>query len=192
MKLNSLSTYMDIPFILKFLILLPLLYYFHIGFNGIVSPEGPYYSALLDNAFNYIKLFRYLMLFGASSFVEWLGIGTAMEGTYIINLENGGSVIMWLPCLGLGIISFWVAFVVSHAIAPLKKLWWCVIGILAIWFLNCARVILVLLSIEKEWQSLPYFNHHDIFNLFSYAAIFFLLYLFLKKESKESAVVKQI
>ncbi|MDB5012301.1 MAG: hypothetical protein JWQ25_503 [Daejeonella sp.] len=166
--------YFDVAYFSKFIVLLTALYCFHILFNGLVSPEGTYYSSFLDHHLNYISWLR-LSLINSSNFVlHTIGIQTYLESPQIIKLTNGAGVNIWFPCLGLGITSFWIAFVTAHTHIWLQKLYWCAIGIVSISIINCARITLLLISLSKSSDSFFSSNHHDLFNLGSYILIFFL------------------
>ncbi|MDB5119058.1 MAG: hypothetical protein JWN56_276 [Sphingobacteriales bacterium] len=172
----------DLVYFLKFSFLLIILFYFHIAFNGIISPEGSYYSPFLDLYLNYIAGFRFLILTGSKFILYVLGINSYIENAQIIRIAQGPGVNIWLPCLGLGIISFWLAFVIAHKGKWQRKLLWCAFGIMAISTINCIRIVMLLIAMNNHWEESSMFDHHDFFNLSSYILIYFLVHFYHKTE----------
>ena len=172
----------DVAYFFKFSFILIVLYYFHIVFNGIVSPEGNYYSAFLDNYFNYIAVIRFLILTGSKYILLIFGIHSYLESNQILRVAQGAGVNVWLPCLGLGIISFWFAFVLAHKGKWQHKMLWCTFGAVAISIINCFRLAMLLIALNSNWKENALFDHHDLFNLFSYILIYFLMYFYHKTE----------
>jgi len=180
---TPISKYFDVTCFFKFSFMLIVLFYFHIVFNGIVSPEGSYYSPFLANYLNYIAGIRFLILLGTKAILCVLGINSYLESNQIIRIVNGPGVNLWLPCLGLGIISFWFAFVLSHKDTWQRKFWWCSFGLIAISIINCVRIVMLLISLNSNWEENQSFDHHDLFNLSAYILIYFLVYFYHKTES---------
>jgi exosortase/archaeosortase family protein len=179
------SRYFDLSFFLRFLPILLFLHYFHSAFLGVTSPEGRYYFAVLDHYVNYISWLRLSILHASNILVHIWGIDAYLNGSQMISVVDGPSINVWLPCLGLDIMSFWVAFICAHPITWRKKLNWCMAGLLSIWILNCFRIAILLTALNGKWDSGGAIDHHDLFNLFSYAVILAFIFLFSKKERKE-------
>ena len=179
-----LSPYFDLAYFIRFSVLLVGVYYFHVGFNGIISPEGEHYSAFLDHYFNYIAGIRNVILNGSNLILHQQGIPSYIEGSQVIMLAHGPGVNVWFPCLGLGIISFWIAFVVAHEQNWKIKLAWCLAGLILITLINCIRIAILLLSLHKNWREFVGLNHHDLFNLACYICIFFLICFYNKNNQK--------
>ena len=180
--LNGLSKYFDISYFARFVILFVGLYYFHIIFNGIISREGNYYSAFLDQYLNYIRWLTLSILKMAQLIIRLFGVDSYIEGSQVLKSASGLGVNLWLPCLGLGITSFWIAFMTFQTIPVTKKIYWCLGGISAIWLLNCWRIALLLLSLENDWKANTYLDHHDIFNMVAYGVVIALVILFNRTE----------
>jgi exosortase/archaeosortase family protein len=185
--IKELSTYFDKSFFIRFILLFVPLYYFHIGFLAITDPNN-YYSAFIDNNFNYLKWVTNSINSTASLITHFFGINSGVEGKLIF-VQGGARVLLEFACLGVGITSFWVAFIVAHN-APWKStLYWCLGGIIAIWFLNCWRIAILVIAIQNKWEGNRFFDHHDVFNLVSYIIISLFIYMYYKRNKEEETQV---
>lgn len=180
--IKGLLRYFDVAYFLRFALLFVSLYYCHILFNGVISREGNYYSPFLDHYLNYIQWFTLSILHSAKFILQTVGVNSYIEGSQVLKAPSGLGVNLWLPCLGLGIISFWIAYIVSQKTSLKKKIGWCLGGITAIWFINCLRIALLLLSLENGWGQNKVLDHHEVFNLAAYAVIFTFIVLFNRQE----------
>ena len=181
---RSLLSYFDFSFFLKFLFLLLAIYYLNIFFLGLATPAGQLYSPFLEKNCNYIAWITSSTLYTSKLIVSFFGLEAYVDYPQTIRAFNGAWVDVWLPCLGLGITSFWIAFVVSHVSTWQKKLLWSVAGAFVIWFINCWRIALLLIALDRTWNA-GYLDHHAIFNVVAYSAIGFLIYLYYKQNNKE-------
>lgn len=93
---------------------------------------------------------------------------------------------MVYSCLGIGIFSFWGAFIIANEGTALNKLKWVLIGTLTIWLINVGRIVLLLLAHNNKWVSPININHHTMFNIVAYGAIFLLMYAFDRSQKKLS------
>jgi len=180
--LKKAATYSDLSFLLRFILLFLPLYYFNIFFLGITDPKN-YYNSFLDENLNYIKWVTFSINYVASIFTGFFGIDSIVAGKQIF-VEHGASVLLEFSCLGFGISSFWIAFVIAHKASVKSKLLWCLGGVCAIWFLNCWRIAILLIALEKKWPTTGYLDHHGLFNLCSYLIIGLLIHFFLKRNEK--------
>jgi exosortase/archaeosortase family protein len=181
----STAKYFDINWFFKFTLITLVLYYFSVAYNGIVSPEGRFFSPFLNHYLNYISWIRVSILYVSKFIALAFGTHSYIANSQLIKLSNGTEVEIWLPCLGLGIISCWVSFVVTHKAAWQKKISWCIAGSLAIWFINCCRIGVLLIALNNNWKEYKSFDHHDIFNAIAYTSIFILMYLYSKYYKKQ-------
>jgi exosortase/archaeosortase family protein len=179
------SAYFDITFFAKLIFLFLAFYFFNIFFLGITTADGRFYSSFLEHNLNYISWLTSSILYVANAIDHLFGVNSFVQNAYNIKTYSGASVTVWLPCLGLGVMSFWVAFIIADANNWKKKLYWIVIGIVAIWFVNCLRISLLLLALEKNWYQSTYIDHHTIFNIATYIVILFMIWLYLRKSKKE-------
>jgi exosortase/archaeosortase family protein len=182
---NRLSNYVDFRFLRKFVILFLVLYYVNLSFEAITNPPGLVYSPFFDRYLNYVHLVKLSILYTGQSMAGLVGIhSTFIVDGYILQLSNGSAVQMFYECVGFGLMSFWVAFVVSHDAFLKKKLVWSVSGVIIIWLINSIRFTMILYVLNKDGVLGKSFDHHTIFNLASYLAIFIMCHFFYKKEKK--------
>ena len=183
---GQVSKYFDFSYFWKFILVFLGLYYCHIAFNGIVSEEGGYYSPILDKYFNYLSWLTLSILHVARFIVSTVGISSNIQGSQVLESTSGLGINLWLPCLGLGITSFWIAYIVAQTATLRKKIYWGLGGFLAIWFINCWRIALLLMSLDFGWKGNQYFDHHTLFNLAAYGAIFALITIFNRTNKSSS------
>ena len=181
---KSILNYLDIEYIVKFILLFLVFYFFHIFFLGLTSPGGDLYSSFLESKLNYISWFTDSILLTASLICKVFGLHSYLAGQQIIRADSGVGVQVWLPCLGLGISSFWVAFVMAHKDNWKGRLLWSLVGVFTIWFINCWRIAILLLALERNWQGAKYIDHHDMFNFIAYSFILVLIYFYGKKDER--------
>lgn len=113
-------------------------------------------------------------------FLHWLGISALVDGK-LIYVINGKSLSMDVPCIGLGIMFFWVAFIIAGTSLAKRKIAWCIGGLIAIWLINCLRVTILLYSLEKDWNIGQYVDAHDMFNYTAYGVI--LMFIWIESRS---------
>ncbi|MEJ5961891.1 exosortase/archaeosortase family protein [Pedobacter immunditicola] len=181
--MNLIEKYFDVVHFFKFIALVLLFYYFSVAFNGLVSPEGGLYSAFLDQYLNYIDWIRSSIMYAAIVIAYNLGTEAYIVGSQLINIENVVQLNIWLPCLGLGVISFWVAFVLTNDGHWKKKLAWSLMGIVAICFINTWRIALLIIALDNKWTERISIDHHDLFNIVAYTIIVLMMYLYNRKKS---------
>jgi exosortase/archaeosortase family protein len=146
------------------------------------------YSSFLEHHLNYINWIKSVVLHGSDLIAHVFGFPSHIEEGLTLKVYDRAGVNLNFTCLGLGLCSFWIAFVTAHISSWQNKLYWCFVGVLSICFINSWRIALLLISMEKNWNEVGYLNHHDMFNLASYTLLFFLIYLYSRK-SKTQAIV---
>lgn len=171
-----------IRFILVFLSLFLILYYFNILFFGITSP-GNHYSAFLDEHLNYIRLLRYLLLHISATIINWLGF-TAITSDYGLLVAGHATIQLVYSCLGLGVMSFFTAFVIAYPKKLKAKVLFLIIGIVGIQALNILRFVLLALFWNK--QNGLILDHHTIFNIIIYIIIAISLYFWVKHDDNKT------
>jgi exosortase/archaeosortase family protein len=147
------------------------------GVIGLAAP-GAYYSPFVHDYLNYPVALRNSLLLGARGFVGLLGYTAYLHDAFFISMPQGRGVRMVYSCLGIGVFSFWVAFVYANKGSLKKKLAWMAAGMLLVWLINVARIGLLLLAVNGKWTMPLNMNHHTLFNIAAYTAIFLLIYLY--------------
>jgi exosortase/archaeosortase family protein len=170
-----------VRFSVTFLALFFLLYYFHIFYNGLVAPGG-LYSPFLAEHLNYIKWLRHFLLFASSGVLSWLGYYNITNDMALLTVGRG-SIILAYNCLGLGVMSFLISFILTYPKPWKSKLLFLIPGLVFIQVLNIARFVLLALywrQLDKKWN----LDHHTIFNIVVYLFIFTTLYIWIKPKKK--------
>lgn len=168
-----------IKFAVTFIILFLVFYYFNLLFLGITSP-GNHYSAFLDNHLNYIQALRWLLLQCSAFILKCMGFST-ITNNYQLLVAGHGVIILYYSCLGLGVISFFAAFVLAYPKPQKAKIIFLLAGILSIQFLNIIRFVVLALFWNK--QAGAGIDHHTIFNIFIYIIISVSLYFWVKSDT---------
>lgn len=173
----SLVKHLDFAYYIKLFLLFTALYYFNVFFWGLTDPKN-YYSSFIDSNLNYIDWLGASILYNAKLLANLSGFNAQVIPPQRIETVEGAYVILSFSCLGLGISSFWTAFVIAYGGSWQRQLGWCLGGILFIWFINCCRIALLLMALDQNWGGLRSMDHHDLFNLIAYLSIVALMYLY--------------
>ena len=172
-----------ISYLLKFILTFCILYYGTKAMIGITTPGG-YYVTFADKYLDYISGLRYLLLHSSKGLLNLLGFDIYLKDSYTIKMVNGRGVQVVYSCLGYGLLSFWIAFVIANKLSFRKMLQWMIGGVLVIILLNVSRISLMLISVNKHWPSLLNLDNHTWFNIVAYGAIFCMMYLFDRSQKK--------
>jgi len=170
-------------YLFKLVCLTSALNYFSVGYNGVVSPEGGYYNSFLDQHLNYIQWIRYILMHASHLLANLLGTNAQISGSQMMEIRGGTTVEIWLPCLGIGIMSFWTAFILCNTGNWKKKAYWWAGGILSIFIINCFRIALFLVALDRNWAENSLLDHHDLFNIAAYTLIGLLMYSYTEEEN---------
>jgi exosortase/archaeosortase family protein len=186
---TRLSKYFDVMYFFKFLLLLTTLYYFNIFYIAITDPQGRIYSSFLENNLNYLSWLRNSILYFSNQITHSLGLNTYVLPPFRLKVLHGPSVETVYACLGLGLMSFWIAFVATEGERLKKKLLWSICGVAVIWFINCWRIALLLAAMQRGLNINKYVDHHTLFNIIAYLLIGLLIWLF-KSSQLEKTIEK--
>lgn len=187
--LKNILGYFDFGYYLRFAGLFFLFYLTYTFVNAASAPTGTYYP-FVEKYLNFPVLIRFSILNIAHSLLALLGYGTAIVDDKIMSNDGTSILQMAWPCYGLGLKSFWIAFVCAHKMAPKQKIYWSAIGVVTIFLLNCIRVIVILISMVDNWKIAGYLgtNAHDLFNYLCYAALLGLIMLFYAKSKSKHSI----
>src|SRR6202008_3042870 len=130
-------------YLLKFILSFCFLYYGTKAIIGLSSPGG-YYSSFVSEYLDYIKWFRYALLYSAKVLLSVSGYKVVIQNMYILRMYNGAGVRLVYSCLGFGIMSFWAAFIFANKASGRKKIVWILSGWAAFFFINVIRIALLL------------------------------------------------
>src|SRR5688572_8696317 len=114
-------------YLLKFLGAFILLYAGSQVVIGLAAP-GNMYSAFIDDYLNYPAWLRTSLLFGSKIFLSIVGFDSVIYETFYLRMPGGRGIHMVYSCLGIGVLSFWVAFIFANRGSVGKKLAWILVG----------------------------------------------------------------
>ncbi|MFT3705758.1 MAG: hypothetical protein QM802_25540 [Agriterribacter sp.] len=196
---GTLNRYIDLGFLLKFVGLFLALYYTNIFFVQLTLP-GKWYSPFFAEHFNYISWLTSSLTHTANIITQAFGLDTSVVDDNILAANHGHRVVVKWECLGLGIFSFWLAFVMAQSLPTRKKILLALGGIIGIWLLNCIRIGLLLVALEKDlkawkqsWRFIGKVNHHDLFNYacYTFILLMILVYYRVSRRKKQAAMGNQ-
>lgn len=171
-----------VRFLLIFISLFVIFYYFNIAFFGITSP-GNHYSAFVDTHLNYIRLLRHTLLSITARILGWFGF-TVITSNIELLVVGRGIIQLNYSCLGLGVMSFFTAFVIAYPQKLKPKLIFLVCGLIVIQLLNILRF--VLLALFGKGARGIIVDHHTVFNIIIYIIIAISLYIWVKHDDTKS------
>lgn len=169
-----------IKFVFRFVALFILFYCFNIFFLGVTSP-GNHYSPFLAENLNYIAGLRWLLLKCSAGVLSLTGF-TAITSNYQLLVPGHPAITLAYDCLGLGVMSFFTAFVLAYPVKFKLKIWFLISGIFGIQALNIIRCVLLALFWNSKKSHL--LDHHTIFNIIIYIIIALTLYFWVKRNDK--------
>ena len=85
-------------------------------------------------------------------------------------------------CVGYGVMSFWIAFILANQVKWQKKIKWIITGVALIFIINVARISLLLVAVNEKWQIFFNMDNHVLFNIAAYILIFTMIYFFDRYE----------
>jgi exosortase/archaeosortase family protein len=170
-------------FLLVFMPLFVVFYFFNVLFFGLTS-SGNHYSAFLDGHLNYIRLLRHFLLNTTARVLGWMGYTAITSDTELLVVGHGVIRLVY-SCLGLGVMSFFTAFVIAFPKKLKPKLIFFICGILIFQALNIMRFV-VLALFWKATRGII-LDHHTIFNILIYILIGISLYFWVKHDDKKPA-----
>jgi exosortase/archaeosortase family protein len=155
-------------------------FYFGIkGFIGITA-KGGYYNAFLDEHANFVVWYRNFLFTGTKIILQTFGYTANVLSEFVIQINGSNKVVLIYSCLGYGVISFWIAFVISNEGSLLNKMLWIIGGITAFSVLNMCRIAIILIANYKNYTPALPIDHHALFNICSYILIGFFMYVYAR------------
>jgi exosortase/archaeosortase family protein len=189
--MNWIQKYFNYSYFFKLIALTIVLNYFFVTVNGLVSPEGKFYSSFVERHLDFIQLIRYLIMQISNCIAQVFGTNSYITGLQMINIGKDIEVEIWYPCLGLGVISFWISFIVTNIGSWPKKISWCIWGIICILIINCLRIALLLISLDRGWEQNNLLDHHDMFNIAAYVLVGVLMYTYNDDRKQKPSRLKR-
>ena len=169
-------------FVFSFIVLFLIFYFFNLFYFGITVP-GSHYSPFLAHYLNYIQGLRWLLLNVSTGLLNLVGF-TAICNNYELLVAGHTTIQVVYSCLGLGVISFFAAFVLAFPKPLKRKIIFIIAGIFVIELLNVIRFMLLVLFWTKDDSKM--IDHHTIFNIIIYIIVAISLYFWVKSPNGEN------
>lgn len=173
-----------IIFIIKLLFFYFLFSQGNIFMNSVLNETGRFHNGWLTENFNYIQWVRTSLLSPATSIIKLFGF-YAIHNKIDVMVIDGPYLRVNYSCLGLGVMSFFTAFIISFPAKLKPKFKLLIIGTIMIYMLNVLRIAglgILLGTFKSQRDNFTY--HHEIFNIIVYICIFILLYFWIKKNTR--------
>ncbi len=171
-------------YLVKFAGVFCICYFGTLAVIGIAAPGG-FHSSFVEKHLDYVSWIKLSLIHSTGFILSLFHIQAQTEPGFIIRFTGGHGVIIAMDCVGYGVYSFWIAFVVANKGKVFKKAAWILFGLLALWFINVVRITLYLTSLNRGWPMPLGIDHHTWFNIFAYLLIFFLIFLYDRSFSKK-------
>lgn len=173
---------------IKFIITLFVLYILfsqgNLFMNSVMSPGARFYNAYIAEHFDYIQGLKTALIIPAVWIIKLFGF-YAIYNEMDVMVVSGPLLRINYSCLGLGVMSFLAAFVLSFPASWKSTLKMLVIGLISIYVLNILRIAGLGVLFGTFQSQRNYFEyHHEIFNVIVYIIIFIMLYIWIRKNTK--------
>ena len=152
-----------VRYIVRFLLLFSLLYYGSYAVIGVSAPGGKYYSEVVSRYADYPAWLRTGLLHTSAFVLRMAGHEPKVEAPYKVRISNGRGVKLVYSCLGIGLLSFWMA---------------------GIFLVNVGRLVMLVLSANGYWTWKTDTDHHTLFNIACYLLILSMMLLFDRTEHR--------
>jgi len=177
-------------YLVKFTVVFCICYFGTLAVIGIAAPGG-LHSAFVEKHLDYVSWIKLSLIHATAFILSLFDISTYTAPGFIIRFTGGNGVHIAMDCVGYGVYSFWIAFVVANKGRIFKKSLWIAGGLLGLWLINVLRITLYLTSLNRNWSMPLGLDHHTWFNICAYLLIFLLIFLYDRSFSKKDAVGKQ-
>lgn len=158
--------------------------------NSVLNETGRFYNAFWAENFNYIQWVRSALIVPATAIIKLFGF-YAIHNEMDVMVVDGPYLRVNYSCIGLGVMSFLLAFILAFPAKIKAKIRLFIIGTIMIYVLNVLRIAglgILLGHFKSQRHNFTY--HHEIFNIIVYICIFALLYFWIKKNTAITATEK--
>jgi len=173
-----------IKFVISLFVLYILFSQGNLFMNSVMTPGGKYYNAFVAENLDYIQGLKNALIIPAVWIIKLFGF-YAIHNEMDVMVVNGPLLRINYSCLGLGVMSFLAAFVLSFPASWKETIKMLVIGLITIYVLNIMRIAGLGLLFGFFQSQRNYFEyHHEIFNVIVYIIIFMILFFWIKRNTK--------
>lgn len=178
-----------IIFVVKLLVFYLLFSQGNLFMNSVMNEGGKYYNEYVAQNLDYIQGLKNALIKPAVWIIKLFGF-YAIHNEMDVMVIDGPYLRVNYSCLGLGVMSFLVAFIIAFPAKLKSKINLFIVGMIMIYVLNVFRIagLGILLRIFKSQRN-NFTYHHEVFNIIVYIIIFILLYFWIKKNT--NSIIKQ-
>lgn len=178
----------DVSYFAKYLIKFVAFYYIckygFLAWHAVSYGPGLIHFPVVEHYFNFYDFIRFYMFQVPVSLSGLVGVHAVQDTFQSLQVEGGSRLLVKRPCYGIGLISFWVAFVLADTTAWKRKLLWGILGVASLLLINVLRVTFMLIATKNQWNvhllDTYGLDHHTQFNIVAYALIFLLMFFYYK------------
>lgn len=167
-------------------IVLNTLFYIYVG---LVTPGGSTYSPFLEKYFNLPVWTANGLAKLSATLLNVIGFETYQKSLKNISIIGGGGANITWGCIGFGVISCWIAFVVAHKARKNFKMKWLIAGILFVFVLNVFRLMLIPVAIHNNWHFISSLNVHTSFNIACYILLIIISIVFVRNYQEHENII---
>jgi exosortase/archaeosortase family protein len=167
-------------FVIKFILFFLFFYYGTKGVIALSATEG-HYSKFVADYLDYVTLIKRSLIWGTRLLLSFFHIETYQVDPFVVRIKNGVGVRIAHGCVGYGVYSFWLAYILANSFKAKIKMKFIVIGLFLLWLINVLRISLLLVTMQNNNQMPLGLDHHTWFTIVSYVAIFAMIYGFERK-----------
>ena len=166
-------------FVTKFLFLFGTFYGLFFLVIGLSSPEN-IYSPFVATYLDFVTSIKKSLMTGTKTLLGFFGYKVDLLENFVIKMKGGRGVFIARDCVGIGVYSFWGAYIIASHHKNLKRtLLWLVGGAFILWLINVARISLLLIFYNKSGSPDIFgLDHHTFFNIVAYGFIFLMIWKF--------------
>lgn len=171
-KLTYIYTQSSWSFLARFCTLFGVLYATSEALIGLAAPGGIFHLTFIEQVFNPIQIYTDFLRESVIKLlhlvqIEGVKYKTTSVKTNMITINIGYS------CLGLGLMSFWTAFIGAHIQKTATLLKYIGIGLLGLYVLNIIRMAMLVVATHLHWTDWKKteLDHHTIYNIIVYAIL---------------------
>lgn len=177
---NALQSINPVRFVILIVVIYLLLSQGNLFMNSVLSPNGRFFNAFLYEHLNYIQWLRNALIVPSIGILNFAGFETLVSKHEILVI-GGIKLNINYSCLGLGAMSFIVAYVCAFPKTFKKKIQVILIASTLVYVLNILRIAglgIIFSSFKTQRASLTY--HHEVFNILIFVVIIVILYRWIK------------
>jgi exosortase/archaeosortase family protein len=179
-------------FIVLFLSVFLILNYTNKFFNSMGMVDSRFHNQFFSDHLNYVQGLRTLLIEISATILKAFGF-IVLHTKYQLLILNGLPCNINYSCLGLGVMSFWVAFTIAFPKPFKEKIKFLFIGLISIFILNITRIVsITILTVNNHGNKKFLDYQHDIFNYVVYAVLLGMIYFWIKNHQHKPTLATDI